>query len=466
MTTANAPAPPPSPGPAELRGPGPRGEERSHWSILVPVAVSSIPLLWPAFLNGYPLVFSDTGTYLSQAINHYVGWDRPVFYSLFLLPLHMTLTTWPVIVAQSLIVAHLLRLGLRVLHPGASVWWQVPLAIFLAVCTSLPWFVAELTPDMFTGLLVLALGLLMFCAAALSRAECIWLTLLSAFMMAVHLSHLPLAVLLLLTALAVSHTLGVRTGRDMLRPALSIGLAVAALLTVNLVAHRRLSLAPYGNVFLLARVIYDGPGERVLARECPRHAWRLCAYRHRFPPTADMFLWRADGPIIKAGGAKLVSADADAIVAAAVAAEPGAELAALMENTGQQLAMFRTGDGLHAWPDTVTPWIRRDFPPAELARFVSSLQANNRLPVPEWMAWGHTLVALAGVAGCLILLPRACRKHPALAGLLALALLALPANALITGGLSGPHDRYQSRIMWLPSLMVVLALPALMRRPE
>jgi hypothetical protein len=37
-------------------------------------------LLWPAFWNGYPLVFSDTGTYLTQAIERYVGWDRPIFY--------------------------------------------------------------------------------------------------------------------------------------------------------------------------------------------------------------------------------------------------------------------------------------------------------------------------------------------------------------------------------------------------
>ena len=27
--------------------------------------------------NGYPIVFADTGTYLSQAIHQYAGWDRP-----------------------------------------------------------------------------------------------------------------------------------------------------------------------------------------------------------------------------------------------------------------------------------------------------------------------------------------------------------------------------------------------------
>ena len=44
------------------------------------LVLAAILLLWPAFWNGYPLVFADTGTYLSQAIEHYAGWDRPIFY--------------------------------------------------------------------------------------------------------------------------------------------------------------------------------------------------------------------------------------------------------------------------------------------------------------------------------------------------------------------------------------------------
>ena len=43
------------------------------------IVLAAAALLWPAAWNGYPLVFADTGTYLSQAIEHYAGWDRPVF---------------------------------------------------------------------------------------------------------------------------------------------------------------------------------------------------------------------------------------------------------------------------------------------------------------------------------------------------------------------------------------------------
>ena len=60
-----------------------------------PVLLAAALLLWPAVWNGYPIVFADTGTYLSQAINRYLGWDRPPFYSIFLLALHWLLHQMP-----------------------------------------------------------------------------------------------------------------------------------------------------------------------------------------------------------------------------------------------------------------------------------------------------------------------------------------------------------------------------------
>ena len=133
------------------------------------LVLAAIALLWPAFWNGYPLVFADTGTYLSQAIEHYAGWDRPIFYSLFLFPLHMTVTTWPAIGVQALLVAYLLDLLRRtLLYPIPSVWWLLPVAGALAFASPLPWFASQLMPDVFTGIVVVALALLIFAADRLS----------------------------------------------------------------------------------------------------------------------------------------------------------------------------------------------------------------------------------------------------------------------------------------------------------
>src|SRR6202012_99225 len=113
------------------RPPTAMATERS--SAVAPILLAAASLLWPALWNGYPLVFSDTGTYLSQAIERYAGWDRPVFYSLFILPLHMTLTTWPVVAAQALLAAHTMHLTRRTLFAASSDWWLVPLTGVLSV---------------------------------------------------------------------------------------------------------------------------------------------------------------------------------------------------------------------------------------------------------------------------------------------------------------------------------------------
>jgi hypothetical protein len=417
-------------------------------------------LLWPALWNGYPLVFSDSGTYLLQAVRHYIGWDRPVFYSLFLLPLHLTLTTWPVIVAQALLTAHTLHLLRRTLVPGVSAWWLLPLTSTLTIATSLPWFVTQLVPDLFTGLLTLTTALLIFTPERLSPRERLWLVAFTALMIATHQSHVPLAFGLLLVLLPLRRILGAALPlgvAGIARSAAPLACAVLALVSVNVVAFGRVSLSPFGNIFLLARVIYDGPGLNVLRRDCPAAGWRLCAFADQMPSTTDDFLWQLDGPLARSGGAKVVSTEANAIIAAALWAEPAAELRAVLSNFLQQLSDFATGDGLQAWPATVTPRIERIFPPFEIARYANARQTNGTLAVPPWLKVLHSIVALGSVAGLVLPL----RKRSAVRGFAAATVLALLVNAAVTGGLSMPHDRYQSRIMWLPPLVLLLSLPRL-----
>jgi hypothetical protein len=421
------------------------------------VGLAAILLLWPAFWNGYPLVFSDTGTYLSQAVEHYVGWDRPIFYSLFLFPLHMTLTTWPAIAAQALLLTYLLHLVRRSLLPGTSVWWLLPITAGLAVASPLPWFGSQLMPDVFTGIVVLTLALLIFAGDHLSTGERICLVALAALAIVVHQSHVLLAAALLLVL--------PRLRQSRLSVAWSITpliVAVIALTSVNLLAFGRASLSPFGNVFLLTRIIYDGPGVDALHRNCPAAGWRLCPFIGSLPAIADDFLWRADGPVARAGGAKEISRDADAIITAALASEPGTELRAFVRNSARQLARFATGDGLQQWPETVAPRIARHFPAFETAAFSDSRQSAGALTVPPWLKTLHAVAGLAGIAGCCVLLLAAPRRH--VATLCAAAVLvALVANAAIAGGLSGPHDRYQSRVMWLPPLVAVLGVLSVRR---
>ncbi len=456
-----------APSPGALCAPASPAMRGRFFVPLLPIVLSAALLLWPALLNGYPIVFDDTGTYLSQAVHRYLGWDRPAFYSLFLFPLHMTLTTWPAIAAQALLMAHTLHLVRRVLLPAASPWWLVPFVALLAAATAAPWFASQLMPDVFTPLLILALALLLFAPERLSRREHVWLVLFAAFMIAAQQSSVALSLALLLVLTPLRKLLGAaaplgRAGLTRLvAPPL---LAMTALISVNLIGQGRAALFPYGNVFVLARVIYDGPGMDVLRRDCPGAGWRLCGFLDRFPATSDQFLWWPNSPIMLAGGHKLVSTEADAIIAAGLRAEPDTELRAWLHNGIVQLGSFTSGDELHACPTTVTPWIVRDFPRFEQAAYAVARQTNGRLAVPDWMQALHAIVALGGIAGCgIVLIVVLLRRHVA-AGFAAAVLLAVLANAFIAGGFSTPHHRYGSRVMLLTPAVALLGGIALARK--
>ena len=45
--------------------------------------ISVFVLIIPALKNGYPILFSDSGTYLSSGHSGYVPVDRPILYGIF-----------------------------------------------------------------------------------------------------------------------------------------------------------------------------------------------------------------------------------------------------------------------------------------------------------------------------------------------------------------------------------------------
>jgi hypothetical protein len=440
------------------------------------LSAAATMLLWPAFWNRYPIVFADTGTYLSQAIERYAGWDRPVFYSLGILPLHMLSSLWPITIAQAYLTAWLIRKTCRHFAPALAARAFLPLIAALSLATWLPYLVSEVMPDLFTPLLVLLLALPSPDLVAIALA---------AFAIATQLSRLPLSLALIATLAllrrlhrkfpvmageglpstpsSVSPTArrgwhpSARQDRGPLRLLLAPALAVLALCTVNLAAHHRFAVSPFGNIFYLARLLYDGPGQVALAKTCPQSGWRLCAAP--LPANSDDFLWHPDSPLYRDGGPKHLTAEANAIIRTAIALDPAGVAETAMENAFRQLTHFASGDGLTPWPHEVTPVLQRHFPPEETARYQSARQQSNDLAVPPILATLHWLTALAGTLACLFLLPR--RRTRAL---LAAVLVALLVNAATTGILSGPHDRYQARLMWLPPFAAIVALSPLNRR--
>lgn len=422
-------------------------------------------LIWPALLNGYPLVFADTGTYLSQAIQRYLGWDRPAVYSVFLFLLHWKMTTWVAVLIQAALTAYVLDMLRRAFVPAAPRWMLLPGVALLCLATPLPWFAGQLMPDLFTSLLALVIAVVILKPEQVSRPEFWGLALLASGMVAVHLSNIWIGLALVLVLVPVRRRLGARTAfgwRGVRRVMAPIALAVFVLCTINLAAFGRFSVSPFGNVFLLARLVYDGPAEATLETDCSATKWRLCDYLPVFPPhhtvfpNSDLFLWRSDGPLAKLGGAKVISGEAKQIIVRTLQEHPAAVVGESLDNFSRQFLRFRSGDGLNPWPGQVGPIISRSFPARENRAFLGSLQNRGLLHVPGWLGALHVVAFWAGLAATIACLVVGAAKREPLALLCAAVLLCLLANAAVTGILSGPHDRYQNRVIWLAMVVPLL----------
>ena len=238
-------------------------------------------------------------------------------------------------------------------------------------------------------------------------------------------------------------------------------LALFGLCSINFAAHGRFAVSPFGNIFLLARVIYDGPGMAVLRRDCPTAAWRLCPFLGIFPPTSDEFLWKQNSPLNQAGGPKAVSRGRRRDY-------PGRpDLRSGRRGQGCTLKHLGAASPVREWRRPVPlarASLRRNntrFPCAR-SRLVRIRQATGRSivgasgartsPHGRSRSRGHGVLASAS--------HRLLRRAPC-AGFLVAVLITLPVSAAITGALSTPHDRYQSRIMWLPPFIAVISLASL-----
>ena len=422
---------------------------------LLAIGLADLLFSLPAVYNGFPFVFHDTPWYLFLKFHPM----RTPYYSLLILPLHWKMSLWPVVFGQALILAHLLYLTLRVAFGTVDLPRYLVLCLILTLCTSLPWFAGQIMPDVLTAVVVLASFLLAFGIDRMHRLEVAYVFLLLTGAITVHLSHVPLSLGLLLVALGYK---ALFLPSEVLRPAPfalqagAIAIAVAGLVLANAVVFGNFSLSPGGKLFLMARSIADGPGRQYLEEICPEKHYRLCDYLGDMNGDSDHILWKPEGPVSKAGGYQQIIPEADAIFRGAVERYPGWHLRMALSNFAEQLVTFGTGAelGSYLWKPSLGEGIERGVP-GSAEGYSHSRQTREELPLSTLRLIGNfsARVSLVLAAASVVILWRR-RDWQALA-LLVMVAAALIGNAMISGIGSGPHDRYQSRVVWLLTFAAV-----------
>jgi hypothetical protein len=419
---------------------------------------STLVLLAPAIWNRFPLLQFDTGGYLVRWFEGYLVPSRSTVFGLYL-NIFATPDFWPVVVLQAALTVWMLALLLRALGFGGRPLLLVGVTAALSGLTTLPWLTSILLTDIFAGLAVLAVHLLVFASGALRRWERNALVALIAFAAATHSATFAVILALLAAAALAWWYCRIGAASGIARGIAAVALGAVMLVSANYVVAGRLAWTPGGLALSFGRMLQDGIVNRYLADHCREERLKLCAHRNELPSDADVFFWSGKGSVFnKLGRFAGLGDEMSKIVLGSLQDYPGLQLEMALAATAHQLTRVATGEGV---VDSIwhTYWAIDKFAPASSAAMHAARQqhgeiglaAINRIHQP--VAFAAMLLLLATVV-----LGWRRDRYAGFGLLAATTTAALFANAFVCGVLSNPHDRYGARLVWLAPLAVMLLL--------
>jgi hypothetical protein len=423
------------------------------------VIAGAIPLmlLTPALWNGYPLLQSDTGGYLARWYEGYLVPSRSTVFGLYL---HYGEHSyfWLNLAIQALATMWILQLTLRVFGL-AKPWRLFGLSLVLTLTTALPWLASMLLTDIFAGLSVLSLFIFVLHGDKISRGEKAALFVFTAFSAATHSATMAVLLGLCCMGWIARPFLRERIAiTSLAQGTLTIAAGAVMLLAANFALSGQVAWTPGGYSIAFARMLQDGIVTRYLNDHCPTQHFKLCPYRDALPETADDFLWSREAVFNKLGRFPGMNDEMGYIAVHALTEYPLWQAEEALLATGEQMLEVATGENTDHPTLMHTYGVFREYLQGQLKVVDAARQQKN------FITFGpinliHVPVALISTALVFAMLIAALfgRRADDVTLLVATVCLALLGNAAICGIISGAHDRYGSRLVWIATCTLVIA---------
>lgn len=460
-----------------------------------PIFFGILPIFFmaPAIWNGFPLIFTDSLSYLHSGVELVAPVDRPIFYGLFTRLSNLILDLWGLLFLQSVLVIFLLLKFAKTLFPNLSTKNSLIWLYLIGLTTSVPWFISQISADIFTSCLFLTMIILALICERATFRNILFLAVLMIAELCMHSGNLIIGFLLFICILGLlliqkkswSH---IRKFTLTVLGAFSIG--YASIVTSNIIFDQGFTFNRWGKVIFLARVLEDGPGLRYLNEVCKTKDLKTCIALPLFneasnkekdlgltknPETKNLvlnaLLW--DGGINLIGGLSVVNSEALEIIYGSIRAYPLQMAYAFSRNTLDQLGIFSVGNQFSSTVHliAINNFIQIHFP-ENYKSYIDSEQSGNRVSLVTGVLSLAYMIVIA-ISGCLmlVLIIPPLKNSPHWAGLsknpsvylVIFSLLGfLISNAMITGGISAVFDRYQSRVIWLLPAITFLFIIELM----
>lgn len=424
------------------------------------VALASVYL---AFLNGYPLVTSDTGAYINNGFLLQVAQDRPIVYSIFLRFFSLQFSTWLVAFIQGCLIAFLLKQTINIILPSHNKMDNRPfylISILTIAFTSLSWYTSQLMPDIFTSITVLAV-LIYFFQKSDRNSYLYLLIILSGCLM--HTSHI-LMLLLASICLAIYFYVQRRSEniRGYLRKTLILlAISITSILltsTANSIAGHGFTLSPASHVFLMGKLCENGVLKTYLNDACAEKNYQLCEYKNNLPNVAWAFVWDENSPLNQMGGWEATKKEYKSILKD-IASSPKYYpflLFKSIEHTLRQLTQVYVGDGLQSfWENTNPFWKIEQYYAHELPEYMNSKQNTYTFDTKPFNIAYSLFLTITSI--WILFLWGKFPQQYLIKWIYILVIVFLVCNSFVTANFANVLTRMNSRIIWLiPFLNMIL----------
>jgi hypothetical protein len=427
------------------------------------IIASTIALSGLSLFNHYPLVFSDTGTYVLSAYTLDPPQDRPIGYSLFIRAVTWKASMWPVVFAQGFLCSLLLWHLIRVLSGKASMKRHATTIIILLFTSSLAWYSNQLMPDIFTSITFISLYLILADAHKKWWHYALYIS--SLFLGCItHSSHMALIPVIIAGWMAIYFL-----KKDYFHSNFSwkniiiagtVWLSGIAFLTMyNASKGRDMQLNRY--VFITARLSANGMLKKYIYDHPNKYAG-FDILRDSLPTTEAEFIWNPNGTspyyrIYHGNGDE--ANKAFGIIIKDLITTPKYWPAILWDifiTTLQQFCSVSTGSSLGPFGLDSAPYWVIDQHVHEAHTYITSMQQYGffrELPIANLL--NYLTLAISTLIIFLSWNKKWLSSH--LKIYILLAFLFMLANAGITGCLANVYDRLQARATW-PWVLAALVI--------
>ena len=419
------------------------------------VLSGTLLLMADAFYNRYPMVYSDTSTFLASAFELEAPFDRPMTYGIFLWLASMKGgSLWSVILIQSLILCYLILriLGFIAGQVKYSFIQKFLLILFLSLFTSVSWTVCQVIPDVFTSIVVLCTILII--TGRIKGPELYFLYFLFLLSTAMNLSQISFNIVFLCIIIILRNIKSLS-----LKPLIGIfPIFILIVITIISIFTMGSALSKSRHIFFMGAMVEHGITKKYLEDNCGVKNYKLCAYKDSLNLKAHEFIWEDYSPLYKIGGWNGTKEEFNEIILNTLIT-PKYLVIHIRESikaTLDQLTKFRIGDGNGPFPEGTKLHERMGiYIPRELNLYETSrqnLRELNVIPLLNRLIYIIVILSLA----CLIML---IRKRTIFEGFFSMFMLVsltgIIVNAWISGTFGNAIDRLGGKMMWLVPLLAL-----------